>query len=93
MHNNKNKYSYFENDSFYLSAYLISEGLQLASVKNHAQIGKYIFCFYDNKNLQNKVSDFYSLSAYVKPQDYSNAEKTLRSIIYSKRNYEKDKPV
>ncbi len=88
MRANKNKYNYYETESFYLSAYLISEGLQISSVKNHTQQGKYIFCFYDNKNLQNKVSDFYSLSAFVKPQDYSNAEKTLRSIIYSRREYE-----
>lgn len=84
---NKNKY--YKSDSFYLGSYLLSENFELAGIENHSDPGKYIFCFYNTAELLDKVKQFYSLSAFVKPQDYANAERTLRSIIYAERNKNK----
>lgn len=83
----KIKNSIYKTDSFHLSSYLIAEGTELAGIEPEPSNNKkYIFCFFITKKLKTLVEDFYSLRAMVKPQDFANAQKTLKSIIYSKVN-------
>lgn len=78
----KNKY--LKTQSFDLTAYLLSEKCELAGIeKDPSNDNKFIFCFYNTDTVMKLTSDFFSLRAFVKPQDFLNAERTLRSIIRS----------
>jgi len=84
MKNNKEKI--FKTDNFYLSAYLVAEGFGLSGLEPSSSEGeKFVFCFFNSDELQEKIAEFFSFRALVKPQDYANALKSLRSIIYSKK--------
>lgn len=72
-------------ENYYFSAFLIAEGCELAGIepsisgKNH-----FIFCFYNTKKLQQLKEDFFALRAVVKPQEFANAQRSLKSLIINK---------
>ena len=78
----------YKTDSFHLASYIIAKGCELQGVEPYPDNDKkFIFCFFNTKMLRGLLDDYYSLQASVKPQDFANAQKTLKSIIYSNRNY------
>lgn len=82
----------FKTTNFDLSSFLVSERCELAGVeKINNSSNKLLFCFYDNKKLQELINLFYSLQAIVKPQDFVNAQRTLKSIIYSQKRQDEYK--
>lgn len=82
--NNKNKY--LKNDSFLLTSFLLSERCELAGIEKSPNPKKLIFVFYDAPSVRNLITDFYGLKAFVRPQDFANAQRNLRSIIYGRLN-------
>lgn len=87
-----NKYKYIKFDSFLLASYLLAERCELIGTENGDKPNQLIFVFYDIKSVRDLVNDFYSFKAYVKPQDLFNAERTLKSLIYSRLSKESKEP-
>ena len=82
----QNKNKIYKTDSYYLSCYLLAAGCELSGLEPlFSGSEKFIFCFFETDNLHFLVKDYYSLQATVRPQDFANAQKTLKSIIYSKK--------
>lgn len=76
----------YKTDNFYLTGYLITQGFELNGIEpDPSNSNKYIFCFLNDKDLREEISNFFSYRAVVKPQDYNSALNNLRSLIHSKR--------
>ena len=69
---------------FYLSSYLIASGVNLQ--RSFKDAGYTIFEFDETKQLQSLVKSYYGFSATVNPVTYSNAIRSLKTIIYSNSN-------
>ena len=71
----------YETKDLYLAAYLIATGHML---KNHTKCdGETYFIFEDNGEIQNEVNKFISRKALVEPVAFSQAMKSLKSVIYA----------
>lgn len=76
----------YKTDSYYLGSYLVAAGCELSGIEPvFNDKDKYIFCFFETDRLRSLVEDYFSLQALVRPQDFANAQKTLKSIIHSKK--------
>lgn len=71
----------FDNRDFYLSAYLMAVGYKLISHRKAHNITTFIFD--DSEELQNEVSQYFSMVASVEPMKYGLAQRALKSIIHS----------
>lgn len=75
----------YKSDSLHLSAFLVAKGCELIRVEPlPSDNRKRLFCFTENSKLQSFLDDYFSLRALIRPQDFANAQRTLKSIIYSK---------
>ena len=71
----------FESRDFYLSAFLIANGYELADhSRNH---GYTTFFFRADEGLNKIVKEFYSLKTEIEPIKYSQALRALKGIIHS----------
>jgi len=79
---NKNVNKTYETADFYLTAFLLSKGLQLISTR---QVGpkKILFILKDTPQRKEFISDFYSGKATINPLAYQNQLKNLKSLIYN----------
>lgn len=81
------KESPYKTINYYLASFLISKGCHLEKVEpKNSSPTKVIFVFYNSKKLQKLVEVFYSPTPVVNPHDFANAQKYLKSIIYSNRS-------
>jgi len=71
----------FESKDFYLSAFLIAEGFELADHKRSH--GYTIFFFNGTEELNRLVKKFYSLKAVIEPIKFSQALRALKGVIHS----------
>ena len=74
----------YSTKDFYLSAYLLALGHRLANHKR--EDGITLFEFDDTKELDDNVSEYYSLTASVNPVSYGNSIRTLKTILHSNEN-------
>jgi len=65
---------------FYLSAFLIADGFELADY--FRENGFTTFIFYDSEELSEAVRKYHSLSSSIEPQRYGNAIKSLKTLIH-----------
>lgn len=81
-----NQKDYYKTDSFLLASYLVAKGIELADLEpSNSGSEKFIFCFRASKNLHLLIDEYFTLKASIRPQDFANAQKTLKSIIHSKK--------
>jgi hypothetical protein len=66
---------------FYLASFLIAAGLKLQS--HNKQNGNTVFNFKNDEMTTKAINSYYSMSASIEPMTYSNAIKSLKSILYS----------
>ena len=71
----------FQSKDFYLSAFLIANGFELAD--HYRDKGFTEFFFNDSEELQNLVRKYYSLKSAIEPVKYSQALRALKGIIHS----------
>ena len=69
---------------FYLSAYLIATGNELAQYTKDAG-NLTTFVFINSQPLLDAVRKFYGLEALINPVVYGNALRSLKSIIHEKQ--------
>ncbi|MBI5356675.1 hypothetical protein HZB78_03605 [Candidatus Collierbacteria bacterium] len=82
----ENKNHLYKSDSLHLAAFLIAKGCELAEVERLSDDSrKLLFCFPDTNKLQNLLSEFFALRAKVRPQDFANAQRTLKTIIFAQK--------
>ena len=74
----KNEY---KSQDFYLSAYLMSSGIGLRSY--HKENRLTVFVFEWDENLDQIITQYYSMQAQVNPVTYGQSLKNLKSIIHS----------
>jgi hypothetical protein len=67
---------------FYLSAYLIATGNELAQYRKDAG-NLTTFIFHNSHELQQSVRKFYALEAVIDPVVYGDALRSLKSIIHA----------
>lgn len=65
---------------FYLSAFLIAGGFELADY--FRENGFTTFIFNDSEELSEAVRKYHSLSSSIEPQRYGNAIKSLKTLIH-----------
>lgn len=70
----------FESNDFYGSAFLIASGIPMRSHFRTGQITTFIFD--DSEQVQDLLTDYYSLRANINPATYASALKNLKSIIW-----------
>jgi len=70
----------FESNDFYGSAFLIASGIPMRSHFRTGQITTFIFD--DSEQVQDLLTDYYSLRASINPATYASALKNLKSIIH-----------
>ena len=70
----------FESNDFYGSAFLIASGIPMRSHFRTGQITTFIFD--DSEQVQDLLTDYYSLRANINPATYASALKNLKSIIH-----------
>ena len=71
----------YETKDLYLAAYLIATGHLLS---DHSKCdGETYFIFENSREIQNEVNKFISRKALVEPVAYSQAMKSLKSVIYA----------
>ena len=66
---------------FYLSAFLLTTGHKL--LDHSRKNGMTTFLFESDDEIDDIVSDYYSMNQNVEPISYSNSVRTLKSIIHS----------
>ena len=71
----------YSNKDFYLSAFLISEGLELLEYSRDNGFTTFIFA--ETDKLLEAIRKFHSLSAQTEPVRYGNAIKSLKTLIHS----------
>lgn len=71
----------FSSADFYLSAYLISQGVALHG--HTRRNGMTNFTFQNTDKLQLLIEAYYSLKAVVNPVQYGNAIRNLKTIIHT----------
>lgn len=71
----------YSNEDFYLSAYLLTTGHRL--IEHTRKQGKTTFVFESTNDIQNAVTEYYSMKATVEPMKYGNSIRALKSIIHS----------
>ncbi len=86
MISNNNTYT---SRDFYLSAYLIATGNELAQYTKDAG-NLTTFVFHNSQELQQHVRKFYALEALINPVVYGNALRSLKSIIHEKQITNRD---
>ena len=74
----------YTNRDFYCSSYLIAAGMQLKSF--HKTNGITTFEFDNSEKLQELVTNYYSMNAFVNAMQYGSAIKNLKSVIHSNTN-------
>jgi hypothetical protein len=78
----KNKNKQFETSDFYISAYLLSQGVKLLTI-NRTNPRRLLFVFEDVKDRQKMVEDFLLNKGLVEPKRYATTIKELKGLIYS----------
>jgi hypothetical protein len=73
--------TYYSNEDFYLSAYLLTTGYRL--IEHTRNQGLTTFVFESTDNIENAVNEYYSMNAKVEPMKYRNSIRSLKSIIHS----------
>lgn len=73
--------NYYSNSDFYLSAYLLATGFKL--IEHTRKQGRTTFVFEIKENIENAVTEYYSMNAKVEPMKYGNSIRSLKSIIHS----------
>ena len=71
----------YKSQDFYLSAYLMSSGIGLRSY--HKENRLTVFVFEWDENLDQIITQYYSMQAQVNPVTYGQSLKNLKSIIHS----------
>jgi hypothetical protein len=71
----------YETKDFYCAGFLISEGVKLISHRRNGTITT--FCFDNDDLLKQLIQKYYAMQAAVEPMTYSNALRTLKSVLYS----------
>lgn len=74
----------YETKDFYLSGFLIAEGVKLLSHRRNGAITT--FSFNDNEMLKQLIKKYYAMQSLVEPMTYSNALRSLKSVLHS-NNY------
>lgn len=74
----------YETKDFYLSGFLIAEGVKLLSHRRNGAITT--FSFNDNELLKQLIKKYYAMQSLVEPMTYSNALRSLKSVLYSGNN-------
>jgi hypothetical protein len=74
----------YANRDFYLSSFIIAEGIPLKSY--YRTNGITTFEFDNSEKLQNLVQEYYSMNASVNAMAYGSAIKNLKSVIHSNAN-------
>lgn len=74
----------YETKDFYLSGFLISEGVKLLSHRRNGAITT--FSFNDDESLKQLIKKYYAMQAEVEPMRYSNALRSLKSVLHSCNN-------
>lgn len=78
--------NYFETDNFACACFLLANGFELHSLEPADNTGaKFFFNFRESEELRASVEDYFDLRGVVRPQDFVNAQRNLRSILYQKR--------
>jgi len=78
----KSNENIIKTENFYFSAFLIAEGCELAGIEPSVSgTNHYTFCFYNTETVKQLKEEFFSLRSVVKPQDFANAQRILKSII------------
>ena len=72
---------------FYLSSYLIANGCELLG--NNIEEGITTFVFERNDQVKKLVGNYYSLKSKVEPMAYSQAIRTLKSVIHASKSNSK----
>ena len=78
-----NQNTYTSRD-FYLSAFLLATGNELADYKKDAG-NLTTFIFHNTQELLQQVRKYYALEALISPVVYGNALRELKSIIHEKQ--------
>ena len=73
--------TYYSNEDFYLSAYLLTTGYRL--IEHTRQKGLTTFVFESTNDIHDAVAEYYSMNAKVEPMKYGNSIRSLKSIIHS----------
>jgi len=73
----------YANKDFYLSAYLVADGFELADY--FRENGFTTFIFNESVELSEAVRKYHSLSSSIEPQRYGNAIKSLKTLIKSEQ--------
>jgi hypothetical protein len=72
----------FSTNNFYLAAYLISHGIDMANCEREHN-GRATFIFPDTDNLRERVGEFtFGRNALVSAPSFINAIKRLKSLLY-----------
>lgn len=71
----------YENRDFYLTGYLLSKGLKLLDHRKNGPMT--VFFIEKSDNIFELISDYYSMKASCEPVAFSQALRTLKSIIHS----------
>jgi hypothetical protein len=84
----------FSSKDFYLSSYLMVNDCNL--LDNLVEDGVTTFVFEMNEEVKRLIGNYYSLKSKVEPMAYSQAIRTLKSVIHasksnSKSNYKNER--
>jgi uncharacterized protein (UPF0332 family) len=71
----------YSNADFYLSAYLLTKNYKL--IEHTRTKGMTTFVFEYSNDIQDAVTEYYTMNATVEPMKYGNSIRTLKSIIHS----------
>lgn len=71
----------YSNADFYLSAYLLTKNYKL--IEHTRTKGMTTFVFESTNDIQDAVTEYYTMNATVEPMKYGNSIRSLKSIIHS----------
>jgi Domain of unknown function (DUF5659) len=81
----------YETQDFYVTAYLLAQGIELIGRSQHNGIMTFIFPH--TYGVSNLVSEYNALQSNVRPQVYAASIRNLKNILYSDTAIrKKDKP-
>jgi len=72
----------FITTDFYTAAYLLANDFKLLGI-NKTNPQRFCFLFFDQKNRQKLLEDFFNNQAQVEPRQFVTAIKELKSLMYN----------
>jgi len=72
----------FTTTDFYTAAYLLASDFKLLGI-NKTNPQRFCFIFFDQKNRQKLLDDFFNNQAKVEPRTFIAAIKELKSLMYN----------